>query len=151
MRHKRITLHLFVSEEEIREFSKCTLQWPIKIIIMEALLHQSRSMCPFLMKTSPATLRSLSTSTTRNASACGSTLSNLQLVARRCPVMSKALAVQSVRGGHHALAGVFGGSRAYTKKAGLHTSRAREARVDVNPFSRDNGTSHLKPHITTFS
>ncbi|KAF8545157.1 pyridoxal phosphate-dependent transferase [Trichophaea hybrida] len=62
---------------------------------MEPLLKQSRSLCPFLKKTSPSTLRALSTSS--SPSVGGGTMSNLQIVARRCPVMSKALAVQSVR------------------------------------------------------
>ncbi|KAI5795709.1 pyridoxal phosphate-dependent transferase [Geopyxis carbonaria] len=62
---------------------------------MEPLLNRSRSLCPFLKKTSPSTLRALSTST--SPSVGGGTMSNLQVVARRCPVMSKALAVQSVR------------------------------------------------------
>ncbi|KAK2742338.1 mitochondrial 5-aminolevulinate synthase [Myotisia sp. PD_48] len=64
---------------------------------MESLLQQSRTLCPFLNKTSPSTLRSLSTASRPSPSHGGSTLSNLQAVARRCPVMSKALAVQSSR------------------------------------------------------
>jgi 5-aminolevulinate synthase len=62
---------------------------------MEALLHQSKAMCPFLKKTSPGTLRSLSTAT--HHSPGGGTITNLQFIARRCPVMNKALAVQSAR------------------------------------------------------
>lgn len=114
---------------------------------MEALLRQSRSMCPFLHKTSPATLRSLSTSTTSNsvqqiqAAPGGGAMSNLQIVARRCPVMSKALAVQSARNGNAVLAGAFGGSRAYHSKvprARIHTTRPNEAQaVDVGPMRRD--------------
>lgn len=96
---------------------------------MEALLQQSRSLCPFLKKTSPATLRSLSTSTRPHTSSPGGgTISNLQVIARRCPIMSKALAVQSSR-----LAGGFvapgrGGKR------GLHTTAMRQAsvRTEVN-------------------
>ncbi|KAJ6001926.1 hypothetical protein N7499_002208 [Penicillium canescens] len=64
---------------------------------MEALLQQSRSMCPFLKRTSPTTLRTLSTATRPSSSPGGGTMSNLQVLARRCPVMSKALAVQSAR------------------------------------------------------
>lgn len=67
---------------------------------MEALLQQSRSLCPFLQRTSPATLRSLSTGAGASASSGspgGGTMSNLQVIARRCPVMSKALAVQTSR------------------------------------------------------
>lgn len=64
---------------------------------MEALLQQSRTMCPFLKRTSPTTLRTLSTATRPSTSPGGGTMSNLQVLGRRCPVMSKALAVQSAR------------------------------------------------------
>ncbi|KAF8469195.1 pyridoxal phosphate-dependent transferase [Kalaharituber pfeilii] len=63
---------------------------------MDAFLRSSRQVCPFLKRTSATTLRALST-TTSVAPASGGTMSNLQVIARRCPVMSKALAVQSVR------------------------------------------------------
>ncbi|KAF1346469.1 delta-aminolevulinic acid synthase [Delphinella strobiligena] len=119
---------------------------------MEALLRQSRSMCPFLHKTSPATLRSLSTSTTSNsvqqiqAAPGGGAMSNLQVVARRCPVMSKALAVQSARNGNAVLAGAFGGSRAYHSKvprARIHTTRPNKAQaVDVGPMRRESRYPH---------
>ncbi|RPA83617.1 tetrapyrrole biosynthesis, 5-aminolevulinic acid synthase [Ascobolus immersus RN42] len=67
---------------------------------MDSLLRQSQKLCPFLNKTSPSTLRALSTSATSAAAAnVGGSMSNLQVIARRCPVMSKALAVQSIRGG----------------------------------------------------
>ncbi|GAB7347781.1 hypothetical protein MBLNU459_g5323t1 [Dothideomycetes sp. NU459] len=110
---------------------------------MEALLRQSRSMCPFLGKTSPATLRSLSTSTNvHQAAPGGGMMSNLQIVARRCPIMGKALAVQSARAGDSALAGAFGGSRAYHSKvprARLHTTRPNEAQaVDTSPIRKDH-------------
>ena len=62
---------------------------------MESLLQQSRTMCPFLKRTAPATLRTLSKAT--RPSTGGGTMSNLQVLARRCPVMSKALAVQTAR------------------------------------------------------
>ncbi|KAL4991191.1 mitochondrial 5-aminolevulinate synthase [Aspergillus falconensis] len=64
---------------------------------MEALLQQSRAMCPFLKRSSPNTLRSLATATRPSTSPGGGTMTNLQRIARRCPVMSKALAVQSAR------------------------------------------------------
>lgn len=71
---------------------------------MESLLSQSKRLCPFLKKTSPTTLRALSTSAAASNAALvptsgpvGGAMSNLQVIARRCPVMSKALAVQSVR------------------------------------------------------
>ncbi|KAL8926733.1 MAG: hypothetical protein Q9208_002807 [Pyrenodesmia sp. 3 TL-2023] len=101
---------------------------------METLLRQSRQMCPFLSKTSPATLRSLSTSTSAHrASPCGGTMSNLQVLARRCPMMGKAMAIQTAKTGTNALGGVFGGARAYgsfSGKAKLHTSRVNRATVD---------------------
>jgi 5-aminolevulinate synthase len=98
---------------------------------MDALLRQSKSVCPFLKKTSPATLRTLSTSA-RHASPCGGTMSNLQTIARRCPVMGKALAVQTAKSGKIGLGGVaaIGAMRTFAGKTGrarLHTTHAREA------------------------
>jgi len=114
---------------------------------MEALLRQSRTMCPFLHKTSPATLRSLSTSSTvQQAAPGGGAMSNLQVVARRCPIMSKALAVQSARNSNAMLSGAFGGSRAYTTKvprARLHTTRPNEAQAaDVTSVRGDARYPH---------
>lgn len=106
---------------------------------MDAVLRQSKAMCPFLMKTSPATLRQLSTST-RHASPGGGRLTS---IARRCPVMGKALVVQQSRGG---LGGIASALRAYTGKsssgkAKIHTSRPKEARaVDDKLFGLDKGT-----------
>ncbi|WPG97640.1 5-aminolevulinate synthase [Acrodontium crateriforme] len=114
---------------------------------MEALLHQSRAMCPFLKKTSPATLRSLSTrssSAVQPAAPGGGAMSNLQIIARRCPVMGKAISVQSARHGNNPLAGAFGGSRAYHAKvspraAHLHTTASKEARaVDLPHVRREH-------------
>lgn len=69
-------------------------------------------------------------------------MSNLQLVARRCPVMGKALSVQSARSGNAVLAGAYGGSRAYharVPKAGLHTTGKKEAQaVDVEMGRREH-------------
>ena len=59
-------------------------------------------------------------------------MSNLQMLARRCPVMGKALAVQSSRYGNSALAGTFGGVRAYHAKvdrAKFHSAAAKEAQA----------------------
>lgn len=117
---------------------------------MEALLRQSRGMCPFLHKTSPATLRSLSTST----NAIQANMSNLQVTAGQCPVMGKAMAVQSTRS-NTLLSGAFGGSRAYSTRttraprAYLHTTRAEKAQaVDSSPLRRDDGTNECdKPSI----
>ena len=114
---------------------------------MEALLRQSRAMCPFLNKTSPATLRKLSTSTSvQHTAPGGGAMSNLQIIARRCPVMGKALAqssarvggAQSARIGNAAMAGAFGGARMYhgaTKppKANLHTTASKEAQAVEMP------------------
>ncbi|KZF22549.1 5-aminolevulinate synthase-like protein [Xylona heveae TC161] len=115
---------------------------------MDTLLRQSRAMCPFLHKTSPATLRSLSTSTAHAApSPGGGAISNLQVLARRCPVMGKALAVQSARTGSFGLGGVYGGSKAYTGRARLHTTRAKDARaVDVGLFGHQSTRSQQQQH-----
>ncbi|KJY02355.1 5-aminolevulinate synthase like protein [Zymoseptoria brevis] len=106
---------------------------------MEVLLRQSRAMCPFLNKTSPATLRSLSNSSSvYQAAPGGGAMSNLQITARRCPVMGKALSVQSARNVNTALSGVFGGQRAYHAKvprAKLHTSSSKEAQAVEIPRS----------------
>lgn len=90
---------------------------------MDAVLRQSKAVCPFLKTASPATLRALSTATRSvtgpaaaaadadsclvaspaPSSPCGGTLSKLQLLAHRCPVMGQAMAVQVARG--HGVAG----------------------------------------------
>lgn len=61
-------------------------------------------------------------------------MSNLQVLARRCPMMGKAMAVQSAKYRNSALGGVFGGVRGYGTysggKAKLHTSRVNHATVD---------------------
>jgi hypothetical protein len=96
---------------------------------MEALLRQSKGMCPFLKKSSPATLRNLAATQSRIASPGGGTMSNLQVLGRRCPVMGKALTVAS--------------ARHYHSKAALHTS----------PTKRATPTSHVvqKPQMGTFT
>ncbi|KAJ4366895.1 5-aminolevulinate synthase, mitochondrial [Neocucurbitaria cava] len=70
-------------------------------------------------------------------------MSNLQVLARRCPIMGKALAVQSARNGNSALAGAFGGVRAYhsrANRANLHTSAAKEAQaVDIENLRGKQG------------
>ncbi|KAI2487326.1 5-aminolevulinate synthase [Pyrenophora tritici-repentis] len=118
---------------------------------MEALLRQSKSMCPFLHKTSPATLRSLSTTTAAarpEVSPGAGSMSNLQVLARRCPIMGKALAVQNTRNGNNALAGAFGGVRAYharVNRARLHTTASKEAKViDMQSLGGDK-SSDPKP------
>lgn len=62
-------------------------------------------------------------------------MSNLQVLARRCPVMGKAMVAQSSKTGHCALNGAFGGTRAYGGyggKAKMHTTRAQHANVAIN-------------------
>ncbi|RMZ83710.1 hypothetical protein DV738_g888, partial [Chaetothyriales sp. CBS 135597] len=106
---------------------------------MEALLRQSKGMCPFLKKTSPATLRSMST--TQHHSPGGGTITNLQFIARRCPVMNKALAVQSARIHARSYASAppttssVGRVKALLEKK-LHTSAEKRANVNT---SRANG------------
>ncbi|KAF2404226.1 delta-aminolevulinic acid synthase [Trichodelitschia bisporula] len=118
---------------------------------MEALLRQSRSMCPFLKRTSPATLRSLSTTTAaHSASPGGGSMSNLQVLARRCPIMGKALAVQSARSGNAALAGAFGGARAYHAKvdrARFHSATPKEAQAVDVPVVRKESVPFSKPSV----
>lgn len=64
-------------------------------------------------------------------------MSNLQVLARRCPVMGKAMAVQTAKSGKCGLNGVFGGVRAYGGKAKIHTSRAHQASVAPNLIRRE--------------
>lgn len=119
---------------------------------MDAVLRQSKAMCPFLKKASPATLRALSTSTRPQASPCGGTISKLQLLGQRCPVMGKALAIQSARVGRAPMAGAaaVAGIRNYSSqskpgRAKIHTSRSHEARaVDTSMFTtRESGMQVL--------
>lgn len=123
---------------------------------MESILRQSRAMCPFLSKTSPATLRSLSTTATpaptathHHVSPGAGSMSNLQVLAKRCPIMGKALAVQSARTGNSALAGAFGGARAYStrvSRARLHTTAPKEAQpVDLDGLRSKKGAFCLAP------
>jgi 5-aminolevulinate synthase len=68
-------------------------------------------------------------------------MSNLQVLGRRCPIMGKALAVQSARSGNSALAGAFGGMRAYhsrVNRAKLHTSASKEAQAVETEHLRAN-------------
>ena len=101
---------------------------------METVLRQSKTMCPFLKKTSPATLRSLSATSgpTRSyhASPGGGSMSNLQTIADRCPVMHKAMAVQSGAAAFKAIPALKG-VRCFSgkaHKAKLHTSSEQKAR-----------------------
>ncbi|KAJ5518870.1 Aminotransferase class I/classII [Penicillium expansum] len=111
---------------------------------MEALLQQSRTMCPFLKRTSPTTLRTLSTATRPSTSPGGGTMSNLQVLGRRCPVMSKALAVQSARlsGAKRftsRAAGVSGiqPMRVPTGKRALHTTGGHPASLASGGYEKN--------------
>ncbi|CAG7959501.1 unnamed protein product [Penicillium salamii] len=120
---------------------------------MEALLQQSRSMCPFLKRTSPTTLRTLSTATRPNSSPGGGTMSNLQVLARRCPVMNKALAVQSARlsgskrfTSRAAGVAAFQPMRAPTGKRDLHSSSGNPASLASGGYQKnERGREH---HLT---
>ncbi|KAK3692724.1 pyridoxal phosphate-dependent transferase [Podospora appendiculata] len=100
---------------------------------MDSVLRQSKAVCPFMMKATAAGLRAMTTAARPSVSPCGGTISKLQVLARRCPVMGKAMAVQSARGGPgfpSAAAGITtlsGGGHAKASKAKLHTSRAQDA------------------------
>ncbi|KAI1505603.1 5-aminolevulinate synthase precursor [Biscogniauxia marginata] len=121
---------------------------------MDAVLRQSKAMCPFLKQASPATLRALSTSTRPQASQCGGTISKLQLLGQRCPVMGKALAVQSARvgcktgmAGTAAVSGLrnFSG-HSRPGKAKIHTSRSHEARAVDSPVFAPRDSVQFHPN-----
>ncbi len=117
---------------------------------MEALLRQSQFVCPFLKKTSPATLRLLSTSTAHNASPGGGRMSNLQVLGRRCPVMGKALTLQSAKIGNNGMSGIHRGARAShskTGKAGIHTSGTKPAQAVDNEILRRQPGSLFALHF----
>ncbi|KAI1110733.1 5-aminolevulinate synthase [Nemania sp. NC0429] len=119
---------------------------------MDAVLRQSKAMCPFLKKTTPATLRALSTATRPQASQCGGTISKLQLLGQRCPVMGKALAIQSAHigckaPGPMAAASSVAGVRCLSghAKAKIHTSRPKEARAVDTPMFAPRETVKFPP------
>lgn len=106
---------------------------------MDSVLRQSKTMCPFLKQTSPATLRALSATNgpmrSYHASSGGGSMSNLQTIARRCPVMGKAMAIQTAKGssGRRSAWPPLMGARGFSGKASagkakLHTSSSQEAR-----------------------
>ncbi|AEO69306.1 uncharacterized protein THITE_2119559 [Thermothielavioides terrestris NRRL 8126] len=124
---------------------------------MDAVLRQSKAVCPFMRNATAAGLRAMSTATPALTSPCGGAMSKLQVLARRCPVMGKAMAIQSARIGHAAaFPGVSGKAamstfpgHAKTAKAKLHTSSAQEAQaVDSSVFAgRDK--VQLPPRLPT--
>ncbi|KPM41555.1 5-aminolevulinate synthase, mitochondrial [Neonectria ditissima] len=116
---------------------------------MDSVLRQSKAMCPFLKKASPATLRALSTTTRPQAaqvSPCGGAMSKLQLLGQRCPVMGKAMAVQSAKHGAAAASAfrAFSGN-AKTGKAKIHTSRNQEARAVDRPIFEGRDKASIPP------
>ncbi|KAK5096658.1 hypothetical protein LTS08_007531 [Lithohypha guttulata] len=97
---------------------------------MEALLRQSKGVCPFLKKTAPGTLRTLST--TVHHSPGGGTISKLQHYARRCPVMNKGLAVQSAKlnARHYSKPATSSGIVKSLMEKKLHTTAEKKASID---------------------
>tara|TARA_R110002060_G_scaffold49112_1_gene60113 strand:+ start:71 stop:325 length:255 start_codon:yes stop_codon:yes gene_type:complete len=82
-------------------------------------------------------------------------MSNLQTIARRCPIMGKALAVQTAKTSKVGLGGVaaLGAIRAFSGKissgkAKLHTSRSHEARaLDDTLFGREGWLIRISTKI----
>ncbi|KAI1268462.1 5-aminolevulinate synthase mitochondrial precursor [Xylariaceae sp. FL1019] len=112
---------------------------------MDAVLRQSKAMCPFMKTATPATLRALSTATRPHASSpCGGTISKLQLFGQRCPVMSKALAIQSARVAGSTGFRSFAGCPK-TGKAKIHTSRSAEARALNSPVFPQRDGAQIPP------
>lgn len=116
---------------------------------MDSVLRQSKAVCPFLKKSSPATLRALSTvvrpqaAATAASSPCGGTMSKLQLYANRCPIMGKAIAVRSAHYGRADMPkrSAVAGLRAFNSaskagRAGIHTSRPEGARLEDSLLGR---------------
>lgn len=73
-------------------------------------------------------------------------MSNLQTMARRCPIMGKALAVQTAKTGQYGLGGAaaIGAIRAMSSKlssgkAKLHTSRSQDAKALDVPIINGDG------------
>ncbi|KAL5598865.1 hypothetical protein BROUX41_003814 [Berkeleyomyces rouxiae] len=96
---------------------------------MDAVLRQSKAVCPFLKQSSPAALRALSTSARPQAAIaaaaaaparCGGSMSKLQVLANRCPVMGKAMAVRSAQYSTSAKP-----AAAAAKPAGLYAQQKR--------------------------
>lgn len=100
---------------------------------MDSVLRQSKAMCPFLKTASPAALRAMSTSARPMASPGGGTMSKLQVFANRCPVMGKAMAVQSSKNAAVSAVRAFSGN-SKQGRARIHTSRNQEARAVERPF-----------------
>ena len=104
---------------------------------MEALLRQSKGVCPFLKKTNVQTLRTLSTSTYQSPG--GGTITKLQHYARRCPVMNKGLAVQSakIQARSVSKAATSSGIVKSLLEKKLHTTAEKKANVDTQMYRRE--------------
>lgn len=66
-------------------------------------------------------------------------MSNLQVVARRCPVMSKALAVQSARmksAGFATAAAGASSTKNARAKANIHTTAEKRANVETGVYRK---------------
>jgi hypothetical protein len=115
------------AQQSVVASSDCTQS---HLFAMDSVLRQSKALCPFMKKASAASLRAMSTATRPQSSPCGGTISKLQVLAHRCPVMGKAMAVQSARFGRAGVAGTqrVAGLSTFSGqdkpgKAKLHTSR----------------------------
>ncbi|KAK4177059.1 putative mitochondrial 5-aminolevulinate synthase precursor [Triangularia setosa] len=122
---------------------------------MDSVLRQSKAMCPFMKKATAAGLRAMTTAARPAVSPCGGTISKLQTLARRCPVMGKAMAVQSARIGHAGIPGVAGraistvSAHGKTSKAKIHTSGAQEAQAVEGAIFNGREKVPLPPRIPT--
>lgn len=104
---------------------------------MDSVLRQSKAVCPFMKKATASSLRAMTTAARPAASPCGGAISKLQVLANRCPVMGKAMAVQSARMGGRASAA----PASFVQKAKLHTGRPREAQAVEGVFTGQKGES----------
>lgn len=117
---------------------------------MDTVLRQSKAMCPFLKTASPAALRAMSTSARPKPSPCGGTMSKLQVYAHRCPVMGKAMAVQSSQ--NNAVSGIRAmSSQSKQGRARIHTSRNQEARAVERPFMNGRDNVPMPPSVNAGS
>ncbi|KAE8375255.1 pyridoxal phosphate-dependent transferase [Aspergillus bertholletiae] len=106
---------------------------------METASRVSLQICPFLRRTSPTVLRSLST---RTPARPGS-LSKLQTIASRCPVMDQALTVQSARVGRQkpgtlrAASPIYHSRAAHSGRSHSHAGFEEQRPFDYEGFYRD--------------
>ena len=100
---------------------------------MESVLRQSKAMCPFLRQATPARLRALSMATacphsfsqplSSVSSSGGGSMSRLTMLAQRCPVMSKAMAITASNTNATVVAGVRRlSSKAVGSRGGMHST-----------------------------